>query len=113
MRGGESQRGKLVGGEGVDVGPMSCLDGGGGGLGGGEGERGGEEGVQLVLPQRDRQPGAQRVEEVCLAFYFCLPLTEARDWIKKVTIWASERSVGSHETLRYLSANPELSAGAL
>ena len=68
MRGGESQRGKLVGGEGVDVGPMSCLDGGG------EGERGGEEGVQLVLPQRDRQPGAQRVEEVCLAFYFCLPL---------------------------------------
>ena len=74
MRGGESQRGKLVGGEGVDVGPMSCLDGGGLGLGGGEGERGGEEGFQLVLPQRDRQPGAQRVEEVCLAFYFCLPL---------------------------------------
>ena len=78
MGGGESQRGKLTGGwEGVDVETMSCLGGGGGGLGGlgeGEGERGGEERVQLVLPQGDRQPAAQRVEEVCLAFYFCLSL---------------------------------------
>ena len=73
MGGGESQRGKLTGWEGVDVGTMSCL-GGGGQLGLGEGERGGEERVQLVLPQGDRQPAAQRVEEVCLAFHFCLSL---------------------------------------
>ena len=69
---GESERIKLVGGKGVDVGTMSCLGGGGGG--GGEGERGGEEGVQLVLPQSDRQPAAQRVEEVCLALHLSLPL---------------------------------------
>ena len=70
---GEGQRVKLAGGVGVDVGTMSRLCGGGGG-GGGEGERGGEEGVQLVLPQSDPQPAAQRVEEVCLALYFSLPL---------------------------------------
>ena len=80
MGGGESQRGKLTGWKGVDVGTMSCLGGGGGGLGlglgegEGEGERGGEERVQLVLPQGDCQPAAQRVEEVCLAFHFCLSL---------------------------------------
>ena len=77
MGGGEGQRGKLTGREGIDVGTMSRLGGaaGGLGLGGlGEGERGGEERVQLVLPQGDRQPAAQRVEEVCLAFYFCLSL---------------------------------------
>ena len=67
---GESERIKLVGGKGVDVGTMSRLCGGGGG----EGERGGEEGVQLVLPQSDRQPAAQRVEEVCLALHLSLPL---------------------------------------
>ena len=66
---GESERIKLVGGKGVDVGTMSRLCGGGG-----EGERGGEEGVQLVLPQSDRQPAAQRVEEVCLALHLSLPL---------------------------------------
>ena len=72
---GESERIKLVGGKGVDVGTMSRLcGGGGGGGGGGEGERGGEEGVQLVLPQSDRQPAAQRVEEVCLALHLSLPL---------------------------------------
>ena len=69
---GESERIKLVGGKGVDVGTMSRLCGGGGG--GGEGERGGEECVQLVLPQSDRQPAAQRVEEVCLALHLSLPL---------------------------------------
>ena len=68
---GESERIKLVGGKGVDVGTMSRLFGCGGG---GEGERGGEEGVQLVLPQSDRQPAAQRVEEVCLALHLSLPL---------------------------------------
>ena len=64
---GECQRLKLGGRDGVDVGTVSRLSGG-------KGERGREEGVQLVLPQSDRQPAAQRVEEVCLALYFSLPL---------------------------------------
>ena len=68
---GDGQRVKLAGGEVVDVGTMQRLGGGGGG---GEGERGGEEGVQLLLPESDRQPAAQGVEEVCPAFYFGLPL---------------------------------------
>ena len=76
---GDGQRVKLAGGEVVDVGTMQRLGGGeggggGGGGGGGEGERGGEEGVQLLLPESDRQPAAQGVEEVCPAFYFGLPL---------------------------------------
>ena len=58
---------KLGGRDGVDVGTVSRLSGG-------KGERGREEGVQLVLPESDRQPAAQGVEEVCLAFYLGLPL---------------------------------------
>ena len=72
---GDGRRVKLAGGEVVDVGTMQRLGGGeGGGGGGGEGERGREEGVQLLLPESDRQPAAQGVEEVCPAFYFGLPL---------------------------------------
>ena len=63
---GDGWRVKLAGWEVVDVGTMTRL-------GGGEGERGREEGVQLLLPESDRQPAAQGVEEVCLAFYFGLP----------------------------------------
>ena len=67
---GDGQRVKLAGGK---VGTMPRLGGGRRG-GGGEGERGREEGVQLLLPESDRQPAAQGVEEVCPAFYFGLPL---------------------------------------
>ena len=70
---GDGRRVKLAGGEVVDVGTMPHLGGGGRG-GGGEGERGREEGVQLLLPESDRQAAAQGVEEVCPAFYFGLPL---------------------------------------
>ena len=42
---------KLGGRDGVDVGTVSRLSGG-------KGERGREEGVQLVLPESDRQPAA-------------------------------------------------------
>ena len=65
---GDGQRVQLAGGE---VGTMPRL---GGGRRGGEGERGREDGVQLLLPESDRQPAAQGVEEVCPAFYFGLPL---------------------------------------
>jgi len=92
---GDGQRVKLAGGE---VGTMPRLGGGRRG-GGGEGERGREEGVQLLLPESDRQPAAQGVEEVCPAFYFGLPLTEASEWVEKVTIWTAKRSVGGYETL--------------
>ena len=68
---GDGRRVKLAGGEVVDVGTIQHL---GGGRRGGEGERGREEGVQLLLPESDRQAAAQGVEEVCPAFYFGLPL---------------------------------------
>ena len=82
---------------------MVFADGRGRG-GGGEGEGGGEEGLELVLPQRDGKPACQRIVQTGLALhlenlvknvknfksYLGLSLAEASDGVKEVTFWTPE-----------------------
>lgn len=56
----------------------------------GEGEGGGEEGLELLLPQLDGKRACQGVEQTWLALDLCLSLTEASDRIKEVTLGTPE-----------------------